>query len=74
MPFGQVLIDSLFQRSINGSRASPPSDAQDGEWARITALAEHNLQDREEQIALLVAGDWHFITPTISERRSMATA
>jgi hypothetical protein len=63
-----VLIDGLIQRSINGSRPSPPADAQDGKCYRITAPADHNWQDREDQLALSVAGDWHFIIPSIENQ------
>jgi hypothetical protein len=59
------VIDALLGRSVVAALATPPPSAQDGDCYRIAALATGAWSGRENQLAIAIGGDWHFIVPAI---------
>lgn len=59
------LLDALHQRAVTASQPAPPptSSAQEGECYRVTAPAAGVWSDHEDEIAILIGGDWHFVAP-----------
>ena len=60
----QAVIDGLMMRSVAGALSAPPQAPQDGECYRIAAPATGAWVGRENQLALAIAGDWHFVRPS----------
>jgi hypothetical protein len=58
------LLDAMHVRSVNSSRPTPPSSADEGECFLVSAFAAGVWTAREDQIAVRIGGDWHFIEPT----------
>lgn len=58
------VIDGLMMRSVAGALSAPPQAPQDGECYRIAAPATGAWVGRENQLALAIAGDWHFVRPS----------
>lgn len=46
------------------SQPTPPASAADGACYRVTATATGAWAGKEDRIAVLVAGAWHFVAPT----------
>ncbi len=57
------LLDALHARAVTASQPSPPPGASDSDCYRITAPATGAWAGREDSIAVLIAGGWHFIAP-----------
>ena len=57
------LLDALDRRSVNASQASPPTNPEEGECFRVTATATQQWAGHEDQIAVRIAGAWHFVVP-----------
>lgn len=57
------LIDSLHARSITASLPVPPASTSDGESFRVTAPATGAWAGHEGEIAVRIAGAWHFVPP-----------
>jgi hypothetical protein len=57
------LLDALNARAVSASRPTPPSASTEGESYRVTATATGAWTGREDRIAVLIGGDWHFIDP-----------
>lgn len=59
------VIDALLGRSVVAALATPPPSPQDGDCYRIGATATGAWSGRENQLAIAIGGDWHFIVPVI---------
>jgi hypothetical protein len=57
------LLDALYPQTVRASLGTPPVDPSDGESFRITAPASGVWAGRENQVAVRIGGDWHFIDP-----------
>lgn len=57
------VLDALVGQSIAGALPAPPTDPQPGDCYRIAAPATGAWEGREDQLALAIGGDWHFIVP-----------
>lgn len=58
-----TLIDSLLSQTLVASESTPPSAALDGSAFRATAGATGEWAGHEDEIAVRVAGAWHFVAP-----------
>ena len=54
-------LDALSMRAVKASRPAPPSTAVEGDCFRVTSPAALAWVGREDHIAVLIAGAWHFI-------------
>lgn len=57
------LLDALHQRAVVASRPAPPGTAEEGDCYRVTAPATGAWFAHEDEIAVLIGGDWHFVAP-----------
>lgn len=58
------LLDALHARAVAASQPAPPASVADGACYRVTAPATGAWTGKEDRLAILVAGEWHFIMPT----------
>jgi hypothetical protein len=58
------LLDALHPRAVEASQPAPPASPEDGDCFRVTAPASGAWAGQADCLAVLVAGDWHFIAPT----------
>ena len=57
------LLDALHARAVTGSQAAPPAAAQEGACFRVTAPATGAWAGHEDDIAVLIGGEWQYIVP-----------
>ena len=57
------LLDALYPRVVKASQPAPPASPAESDCFRVTAGASGALAGRADSIAVLIAGDWHFIAP-----------
>lgn len=57
------ILDALQPRAVTASQATPPSSPTEGDCFRVTAPATGAWSGHADSIAVLVAGDWHFVGP-----------
>jgi hypothetical protein len=57
------LLDALYPRTVRASQSAPPATPADGESFRVTAPASGAWAGRENQLAVRIGGDWHFVSP-----------
>lgn len=57
------LLDALHARAVTASHPAPPASAVDGACYRVTSPATGAWAGKEDRLAILVAGEWHFIAP-----------
>lgn len=57
------VLDALNARTVVSSVSAPPAIANAGESFRVTAPASAAWEGREDHLALLIGGDWHFVDP-----------
>lgn len=57
------LLDALYPRVVSGSVSEPPATIAEGDCYRVTAPASGAWTGREDRIAVLVGGEWHFVIP-----------
>ena len=57
------LLDALHARAVTASQPAPPASAAEGACYRVTATATGAWAGREDRLAVLVGGTWHFIAP-----------
>lgn len=57
------LLDALHARAVTASRTAPPASAADGACFRVTSPATGAWLGKEDSLALILAGEWHFIAP-----------
>lgn len=57
------LLDALHTRTIKASQSTPPTLAVDSDCYRVKAPATGAWAGREDSVAVMIAGDWHFIEP-----------
>lgn len=48
---------------MNGSQANPPTNPAEGDCYRVTATATQQWAGHEDQLAVRIAGAWHFVPP-----------
>lgn len=58
------LLDALQARVVAASLSFPPVTVSDGQSFRIAAPAGGSWTGRDDNIAVRIGGDWHFIQPT----------
>lgn len=58
-----ILLDALHPRMVKASQPAPPASPAESDCFRVTAGASGAWADRADSIAVLIAGDWHFIAP-----------
>lgn len=58
-----VVIDALLQRGVNDSLVAPPSDPEEGQCFRIKGGAADDWAGHDDELAVRVAGSWHFVLP-----------
>jgi hypothetical protein len=58
-----ALLDALAFRTIEASLTSPPADPVEGSCYRVLSPAAGPWAGREDALAALIGGDWHYITP-----------
>lgn len=56
-----TILDALLPSSVIASLQHPPETAEDGDCYRILAGASGQWADHVDQLALRVAGTWHFV-------------
>jgi hypothetical protein len=57
------ILDALLVQAVNASQPAPPPSPTDSDCYRVTAPATGAWAGREDRIAVLIAGEWHFIAP-----------
>ena len=57
------LLDAMHGKAVTASLPAPPLRADEGECFLVTAPAAGGWTAREDQIAVRIGGDWHFIEP-----------
>ncbi|QDH33267.1 DUF2793 domain-containing protein [Porphyrobacter sp. YT40] len=57
------LLDALHPRVVKASAAAPPAEVGEGDCFRVTAPASGAWSGREDDIAVRIGGDWHFVSP-----------
>ncbi len=57
------LLDALHPHAVKASQSAPPTSAGDSDCYRVTGPATGAWAGREDCIALMIAGAWHFIAP-----------
>ncbi len=57
------LIDALLQNSVVSSLSVPPADPSDGEVFRVVSPASNEWDGHGDEIAIRLAGAWHFLKP-----------
>lgn len=57
------MLDALQARVVTASQPAPPVGAQDGACYRVTGPATDAWTGHNDQIAVRIGGDWHFVAP-----------
>ena len=57
------LLDALHMQSVKASQSAPPAITVEFDCFRIKAPATGEWAGREDRVAVLIAGEWHFIEP-----------
>ena len=57
------MLDALHGRTVLASLPAPPATAADGECFRVTGPATAAWAEYEDRVAVMIGGDWHFISP-----------
>jgi hypothetical protein len=57
------LLDALHARAVTASQPAPPASPTEGACYRVTSQATGTWAGKDDRLAILVAGDWHFIAP-----------
>jgi len=57
------LLDALHDRTVASSRSVPPANPTEGTCFRVIAPAGAGWSSRDDHLAVLIGGDWHFIAP-----------
>jgi hypothetical protein len=55
------ILDALYVRAVKASQSAPPATAIAGDCFRVTSPASQAWAGREDHIAVLIGGAWHFI-------------
>ncbi|GMN02278.1 DUF2793 domain-containing protein [Erythrobacter sp. MTPC3] len=56
-----AMIDGLTRHAVESARNEPPAAADEGECYRVTAPALGGWSGREDNLAIMIGGTWHFI-------------
>ena len=57
------LLDALHPQAVTASLPAPPATVGDGECFRVLAPASGAWVGHEDEIAVLIGGGWHFVSP-----------
>lgn len=57
------VVDALASSVVLASIGTPPDNASDGACYRITSPASGDWDGHEDQIAIRIAGAWHYVEP-----------
>ncbi len=55
------ILDALYVRAVKASLPAPPATAADGDCFRVMSPASQAWAGREDQVAVMIGGAWHFI-------------
>lgn len=61
-------IDGLLQLAIDGSLDQPPASPVEGACFRILGAATGEWAGKDDMLALLIAGTWQYVTPSLGAR------
>lgn len=56
-------IDALLSKAVEATLNDPPTSPNDGECYLIGSNPTANWASRKDEIAVRIAGSWHFVTP-----------
>lgn len=62
------MIDTLLQHGVSESLVAPPADPSEGQCFRILAGASGDWTGHEHELAVSVAGAWHYV-PSVAGMR-----
>lgn len=57
-----AIIDGLSRHAVESAQNEPPAVATEGQCFRITEPAQGSWSDREDDLAIMIGGAWHFIS------------
>lgn len=57
------VLDALALGVVKASQGAPPASPREGESFRVTAPAIQGWAGREDHVAVLIGGAWHFVAP-----------
>lgn len=57
------VLDALHMRAVAASLPSPPTSPAEGSCFRATAPATAAWAGHEDDLAAVIGGEWHFVTP-----------
>lgn len=57
------ILDAVHRNSVNASRPTPPTTPVEGQCFRVTGPASEAWTGNEDNIAIRIGDDWHFIPP-----------
>jgi len=57
------LLDALHMHTVKASQSAPPAITVESDCFRIKAPATGEWAGREDRVAVLIAGEWHFVEP-----------
>ncbi len=57
------IVDALLQQAVVASIGTPPATAAEGDCYRVTHSAGGAWLGREDHLAVLIGGAWHFVLP-----------
>ncbi len=57
------LLDALHMHTVKASQSAPPAIGVESDCYRVKSPATGEWSGREDRIAVLIAGGWHFIEP-----------
>lgn len=58
-----TILDAMTQQAVVASVPQPPSNAAEGDCYRITAPSGGDWNGHTDEIAIRIAGSWHFVAP-----------
>lgn len=57
------LLDALHMHTVRASQSTPPATATESDCYRVKAPATGVWAGHEDRVAVLIAGEWHYIEP-----------
>lgn len=57
------MLDALHMRTVAGSLPAPSAAPAEGSCFRVTSPATGAWAGHEDDLAILIAGGWHFVSP-----------
>lgn len=57
------VLDALHPNAVAASQSAPPAAIEDSACFRVTSPAIQDWEGHEDNIAVGIGGDWHFVAP-----------